>query len=117
MKIGRNDPCPCGSGNKFNKCCAGKGEPGEQAVGTGAVMAELKKQLEGMDFNSLEDANLFAGQFMRQSNQAPNDDFHGLSSEQMHRFLYFPFESPHLVSFPTRLDILGPGHFPFQAPL
>ncbi len=21
MKIGRNDPCPCGSGNKFKKCC------------------------------------------------------------------------------------------------
>ena len=23
-KIGRNDPCPCGSGLKFKKCCAGK---------------------------------------------------------------------------------------------
>ena len=23
-KIGRNDPCPCGSGNKFKKCCLGK---------------------------------------------------------------------------------------------
>ncbi len=21
MKIGRNDPCPCGSGKKFKKCC------------------------------------------------------------------------------------------------
>ena len=21
-KIGRNDPCPCGSGRKFKKCCA-----------------------------------------------------------------------------------------------
>lgn len=20
-KIGRNSPCPCGSGNKFKKCC------------------------------------------------------------------------------------------------
>jgi uncharacterized protein YecA (UPF0149 family) len=20
-KIGRNDPCPCGSGNKFKQCC------------------------------------------------------------------------------------------------
>ena len=20
-KIGRNDPCPCGSGNKFKRCC------------------------------------------------------------------------------------------------
>lgn len=24
-KIGRNDPCPCGSGRKFKKCCVGKG--------------------------------------------------------------------------------------------
>lgn len=23
-KVGRNDPCPCGSGKKFKKCCAGK---------------------------------------------------------------------------------------------
>ncbi len=23
-KIGRNDPCPCGSGRKFKKCCGGK---------------------------------------------------------------------------------------------
>ena len=22
MKIGRNDPCPCGSGKKSKKCCA-----------------------------------------------------------------------------------------------
>ena len=21
VKIGRNDPCPCGSGRKFKKCC------------------------------------------------------------------------------------------------
>jgi SWIM/SEC-C metal-binding protein len=21
-KVGRNDPCPCGSGRKFKKCCA-----------------------------------------------------------------------------------------------
>lgn len=24
-KIGRNDPCPCGSGKKYKKCCIGKG--------------------------------------------------------------------------------------------
>ncbi|MCX6988150.1 MAG: SEC-C metal-binding domain-containing protein [Chlamydiae bacterium] len=23
-KTGRNDPCPCGSGEKFKKCCANK---------------------------------------------------------------------------------------------
>jgi uncharacterized protein YecA (UPF0149 family) len=23
-QVGRNDPCPCGSGQKFKKCCLGK---------------------------------------------------------------------------------------------
>ena len=26
LKVGRNDPCPCGSGRKFKKCCLGKNE-------------------------------------------------------------------------------------------
>ncbi len=25
--IGRNDPCPCGSGKKFKQCCLGKEPP------------------------------------------------------------------------------------------
>jgi len=24
VKVGRNDPCPCGSGKKFKQCCLGK---------------------------------------------------------------------------------------------
>jgi preprotein translocase subunit SecA len=24
QKIGRNDPCPCGSGKKYKKCCLAK---------------------------------------------------------------------------------------------
>ncbi len=24
QKVGRNDPCPCGSGKKFKKCCEDK---------------------------------------------------------------------------------------------
>ena len=24
QRVGRNDPCPCGSGKKFKKCCARK---------------------------------------------------------------------------------------------
>jgi len=24
LKIGRNDPCPCGSGRKYKRCCIGK---------------------------------------------------------------------------------------------
>ena len=28
MKIGRNEPCPCGSGKKFKTCCLGVAKPG-----------------------------------------------------------------------------------------
>lgn len=24
MKVGRNEPCPCGSGKKYKRCCQGK---------------------------------------------------------------------------------------------
>ncbi len=29
VKTGRNDPCPCGSGKKYKKCCALKGASDE----------------------------------------------------------------------------------------
>jgi len=30
MKTGRNEPCPCGSGQKFKKCCEGKADARER---------------------------------------------------------------------------------------
>src|SRR4051812_13585756 len=32
MKTGRNDPCPCGSGKKYKKCCLPKEELSAAAV-------------------------------------------------------------------------------------
>lgn len=34
-KIGRNDPCPCGSGKKFKNCCWAKEKP------TGSIPRKL----------------------------------------------------------------------------
>lgn len=31
-KVGRNEPCPCGSGRKFKKCCGGSHGPGPVMV-------------------------------------------------------------------------------------
>ena len=31
MSVGRNDPCPCGSGKKYKKCCLGKTEAARRA--------------------------------------------------------------------------------------
>lgn len=36
VKIGRNDPCPCGSGNKYKKCC----EPKDAAARSAALAAQ-----------------------------------------------------------------------------
>lgn len=32
IKVGRNDPCPCGSGLKYKKCCLGKKVPGASSI-------------------------------------------------------------------------------------
>ncbi|MHB8707997.1 MAG: YecA family protein [Desulfuromonadales bacterium] len=106
MKTGRNDPCPCGSGLKYKKCCADKdaAESRQPHPEMAAFKEEMHKALAGQSFGSLEEVNAFLREFSRQRGQAPKLDFHGLSAEQMHRLLYFPFESPQLVTFPTVLD-------------
>jgi hypothetical protein len=38
-KLGRNDPCTCGSGLKFKKCCLGKTQPRHEQIGGGRIMA------------------------------------------------------------------------------
>jgi len=105
MKIGRNDPCPCGSGLKYKKRCADKQEPGGQSTGAGKVMGELRELFKGQGFASRNEANAFLRKHMQKRNQDAVDDFHGLSPEKMHRFLHFPFDTPDLVAFPSCLDI------------
>jgi methionyl aminopeptidase len=41
VKLGRNDPCPCGSGQKYKKCCLGKEVP--EAKDPGAMYAQRYK--------------------------------------------------------------------------
>ncbi|MFO7840323.1 MAG: SEC-C metal-binding domain-containing protein [Desulfosalsimonadaceae bacterium] len=40
MKIGRNDPCPCGSGKKYKKCCLGK----QELEATNVVQSDFGRQ-------------------------------------------------------------------------
>ena len=99
MKTNRNDPCPCGSGKKYKKCCLGqdgsRSGPGDMQD----IMAGVKKMLDGKEFSSLEEAQAEINKYMHRKNSAPLAEFHGLSSEQMYRFLYFPLDSPSLVRF------------------
>jgi hypothetical protein len=104
MKTGRNDPCPCGSGKKYKHCCmsdhAADTSPGNPLTEAKAAINEF---IEGKQFSSLDDLQAQVQSFYQQRNQAPLNDFQGLSPEQMYRMLYFPFDTPRLVSFPQVL--------------
>jgi hypothetical protein len=102
--IGRNDPCPCGSGKKFKHCCLGKENGTASGHGAAGISETLRAALAGRQFNSLEEAQAVLDQITQQQNRQQLDEFHGLSPEQMHRMLNFPFASPGLVCFPEVID-------------
>lgn len=101
--IGRNNPCPCGSGKKFKQCCLGKERSTASGHGAAGMSETLRKALEGRQFNSLEEAQAFLDQITLQQNRQQLDEFHDLSPEQMHQILHFPFASQGLVRFPEVL--------------
>jgi len=99
-KTGRNDPCPCGSGKKYKRCCLGKGDDSVSTVKPAQdVFNDLHQALDDEEFSSLEEAQEFATQFMQQSNKRPVDEFHGLSPQQMAQILNAPFDSPQVAHF------------------
>lgn len=114
-RVGRNDPCPCGSGKKYKKCCLGKAAatPGVPAIrhsapGTTPTQAEsflhgLKAEMGDREFASDEELNEFVQQYQQQVNRRPLADFHGLSPDQMLALTHRPFESPQLLEFPAVL--------------
>ena len=102
--IGRNEPCPCGSGKKFKHCCLGKESGTTSRHGTAGMSEILHEALEGQQFDSLEEAQGILDQITRQRNRRQLDEFHGLSPEQMYHMLNFPFASPGLVRIPEVLN-------------
>ncbi len=107
-KVGRNDPCPCGSGKKYKKCHgANEGSGGQtfmESLGmpnaATAVIKELEAGMDGMSFESAAEARRFMESFQIERNRAPITDFLGLSSEDMHLILHDPARAvPRLLDF------------------
>jgi SEC-C motif len=50
-KAGRNDPCPCGSGKKYKRCCLEKDEATARALAAATPsppkVVSLSRQIEG----------------------------------------------------------------------
>ena len=68
MKINRNDPCPCGSGKKYKKCCLEKHLSSVQPDGVVENFTEVRQLLEGKEFASLEEVNTFLATQMSKRN-------------------------------------------------
>lgn len=45
-KIGRNDPCPCGSGKKYKHCCAGQAPAAASADSQPAALPSLDAEVD-----------------------------------------------------------------------
>jgi len=45
VKVGRNAPCPCGSGKKYKKCCLGKRDTAEKGSMAPAALHEMDQRL------------------------------------------------------------------------
>lgn len=67
------------------------------------LRAELEKALSERSFDTIEDLQAFAAQFMQAQNVRVIDDFHGLTPNQMQHVLYAPFESPEVLEVATTL--------------
>ena len=92
MKASRNDPCPCGSGKKYKKCCyltdLESNKPDNVAS---QISNEIEQVMQDQDFASIDDANEFISKVMHERNTQGIDAFHGLSPEQMHNLISQPF--------------------------
>ena len=117
---GRNDPCPCGSGRKYKRCCGNPleagtgpvppiGDPGNPDVGPFGgsapreeledVFASLRRDVAGRDFESMEELQAFLDSRMAHRNRQGREEFDGLDPETMQALLSRPFESPSVVEF------------------
>jgi len=52
-KVGRNDPCPCGSGKKYKKCCLIK-EEARRSQKTSAIPTEIELREKLLSFSAKE---------------------------------------------------------------
>lgn len=74
-KVGRNDPCPCGSGKKYKKCC-GQNEakvadppPFDRRLMERSLLA-VKQRVSDQKFDSIDEMNQYLSHLMK-SGKAP----------------------------------------------
>ena len=76
---GRNDPCPCGSGQKYKRCCLPRDQAAalaretESAVRSAAIAAAIGAGDDGLDDASNSVIDLIAAGRLDEAEQAAHD--------------------------------------------
>ncbi|HAS23481.1 MAG TPA: SecC motif-containing protein, partial [Idiomarina loihiensis] len=99
-KIGRNEPCPCGSGKKYKRCCM-------NAVGKQhAEFVDSIEQMLAMNPDlSVDELNVIAEHQSNKINNTPVKDFCGLTPGQINNWLYAPFSELEGITVNTPSDL------------
>ena len=109
-KTGRNDPCLCGSGKKYKKCCLSQDmENKAQENYAKATNKALEEAMVGQQFDSSDDAQVFVNHKVQQMNDKQREDLGGFSPNQLQRLLYSPLEEQTLIQWQTNIssDVLN----------
>ncbi|MFH1490773.1 MAG: type I methionyl aminopeptidase [Pseudomonadota bacterium] len=85
LKIGRNDPCPCGSGFKYKKCCFGE-EAGPREAVKNRYLRDYKIRLkEEADIEVLRKAGSLAVETLRLAEQIIRP---GISTDEINTLVH-----------------------------
>ncbi|MGI3477015.1 YecA family protein [Providencia stuartii] len=96
MKIGRNDPCHCGSGKKFKHCCMSSvSKQHAQVFDDVEAMLAMNSNL------SLDELNTALQHKVQDRNNQPHPDFCGVTPTQMANWLYAPFTELQWITIST----------------
>lgn len=102
LKVGRNDPCHCGSGQKYKKCCLDHDQESTRKSSNPAttkremerMMGQIEKIMESKDM-SMEDLNRY---FVGRTMDDINDEFRELGErsekEEAQDLIYEAMEEP-----------------------
>ena len=90
-EVHENALCPCESGKKYFDCCLPRHIEKSRQNPHQDWKEQLKKEMAGKDFSSLDEANRFLRVYYERRNAEPQPDFMGLSSDQVHRLIDLPY--------------------------
>lgn len=86
MKVGRNDPCPCGSGLKYKKCCLAKDQQeGRSRVKESYLQKHNIRLKEGSDIEAIKKAGSLAVNALRLAEEHVRP---GVKTDEINRILH-----------------------------